>query len=101
MAHPGQINGDQKGREPLFLLQILHEVDDLRLVRHFQGQNLPARQDEAGPHRQRAADANALAPPARELARLAIHDRGRKTYRSRSSATRSRFFRRSFTGPQT
>jgi hypothetical protein len=72
VAHDGQVVGDEDVGQPELVLQLLHEVDDLRLHRHVQrGHRLVADQ-HLGVERDAAGDADALALAARELVRVPV-----------------------------
>ena len=64
---------DEQKREALLLLQVLHQVDDLRLDRDIERRDRLVCDDEAGIDRDRPRDADPLALAARELARIAVH----------------------------
>jgi hypothetical protein len=68
-----QVVGDEQVREVELLLEVLEEVDHLRLDRHVQrGDGLVA-DDELGADGEGPCDADALPLPARELVRVAPH----------------------------
>ena len=56
----------------MLLLQIVQQVDDLRLNGHVQRGNRLVADDELGVERQGACDADALALSAGELVRIAV-----------------------------
>ena len=62
---------EQVGQAEL-VLQILKQVDDLRLNGHIQRRNRLVANDEAGIDRKRARDADALPLPAAEFVRIAV-----------------------------
>ena len=64
--------GDEHVREAVLLLQVLEEVDDLRLDRDVEGADGLVADDELRPQRERPRDADALALPAAELVREAV-----------------------------
>ena len=57
---------------PSFFLQLLEQVDDLRLDRHVQRRHRLVADDELRLERERARDADPLALAARELVRIAL-----------------------------
>ncbi len=57
---------------PSFCLQVLEQVDDLRLDRHVERGHRLVGDDELGVDRERARDADALALAAGELVRVAV-----------------------------
>ena len=59
--------------ETKFFLQILEQIDDLRLDRDIERGDRLVADDEARIDGQRAGDADALPLPARELMRIAFH----------------------------
>src|SRR5215216_6396416 len=67
VTHDGEIVRYEQVGEPPLLLQILHEVDDLRLDRDIERRYRLVRHDEAGTERDRARDADALPLSAGEL----------------------------------
>ncbi|CUJ82633.1 Uncharacterised protein [Achromobacter sp. 2789STDY5608615] len=71
VAHHRQIVADEHIRQPELLLQIAHQVQDLRLHRHVQRRGRLVAHQELGLRRQRPRDRNALALAARELVRIA------------------------------
>ena len=90
--HREIVRHDDEG-EAEAVLQILQQVDDLRLDRHVEGRNRLVADDQLGISRKRPGDADALALAAGELVRIAVQWVGsRPTVRMRS-ATRSRFSR--------
>ena len=54
------------------VLQVLEQVDDLRLDRDVQRRHRLVGHDQLGPQRERAGDADALALAAGELVRVAV-----------------------------
>ena len=101
MADHCEIVGDEQIREVFLFLQVLQQVDDLRLNGNVKRRNRFVCNDKARINGNGPGDTNALALSAGELPRVAIHDSwatGRP--RSRSSATRSRFFVRLRTMPK-
>ncbi len=67
-----QIVGNHHIGQSELPLQVVEEVDDLRLDRHVQRGNRFVGDDELGPQRQRAGDADALPLSAGELVRIAV-----------------------------
>src|SRR5690606_26401761 len=65
-----QVVSDEKIGQPQLFLQILHEIDDLRLDRHVQGRNRFVANNKLRLDRQSSGDANSLTLPARELVRI-------------------------------
>ena len=59
-------------------LQILEQVDDLRLHRDVESRDGLIADDEAGPQGKRARDADPLPLPAREFMRIALRGRTRQ-----------------------
>ena len=62
--------GDEEVGEPELCLEVLEQVDDLRLDGHVQRRDGLVRDDELRAHRERARDADALALTAGELVRV-------------------------------
>ena len=69
----GQVVGDEQVGEVVVLLEILQQLQDLRLHRHVQGGYRLVGDDELRHQRQGAGDRDALALPARERVRIARH----------------------------
>ena len=70
--HPQVVRDEQVGKlKPL--LQILEQIDDLRLDRNVEGRDRFVEDQEARIHRERARDSDPLALPSRELMRIAPH----------------------------
>ncbi|MNL44315.1 hypothetical protein D3C87_1668820 [compost metagenome] len=69
--HHRQIVGNEQIRQPQFPLQVLHQVQNLRLHRHVQRRRRLIAHQELRVHRQRPRNRNALALAARELMRIA------------------------------
>ena len=67
----GQVVGDEQIGQVALFLQLLQQVDDLRLDGHVQRGDRLVADDELGIQRQRAGDADALALAAGELVRIA------------------------------
>ena len=66
MPHHAQIVGHEEVGQPELDLQILEQIQDLRLDRHVQGGDRLVGDHEAGPEGERAGDADALALAAAE-----------------------------------
>ena len=71
MSHDGEIVRDEQVGELELLLQLLEEVDDLRLDRDVERGHRLVRNDEVRVERERARQADALALTAGELVRVA------------------------------
>ena len=72
LDHREIVRDEQVGELPL-ALQVLQQVDDLRLDRDVERRHRLVADDQLGPERQRAGDADALALAARELVRVVGH----------------------------
>ena len=70
VAHHGEVVCHEEVREPELLLELAQEVEDLGLDRHVDGRYGLVENNELGPEREGARDADALALAARELSRL-------------------------------
>jgi hypothetical protein len=69
VAHNGEVVRDEEvGQAPL-ALQVLHDVEDLRLHRHVQRRRRFVADEELGMRRERTRDRDALTLAARELVR--------------------------------
>ena len=67
VLHHAEVMGDEQVGQPIFILQVLQQVQDLGLDGHVQrGDGLVADED-VGLHREAAGDGDALALPTREL----------------------------------
>ena len=64
--------GDEQVGEAVVLLEVVEEVEHLRLDRHVEGRHRLIADDELGADRQSAGDADALALAAGELVRIAV-----------------------------
>ena len=73
MLHDREVVGDEQHREAEFLLQILQQVDDLRLHRDVERADRFVADDQVGIGRERAGDADALALAAGEFMRPAAN----------------------------
>jgi hypothetical protein len=72
MADYGQVMRDEYVRERQALAQLGKQVDDLRLNRNVESGDGLVRNDEAGLHRERTGDADALTLAARKFMRVAF-----------------------------
>ena len=71
VLHHREVVRDEQVREPEASLQVLQQVDDLRLDRDIERRYRLVADDEPRLHRDRARDADALALPAGEFVRVA------------------------------
>ena len=86
-----QVVRDEEQRQPERCLQVLQQVQDLRLDRHVERRDRLVGDDEARLDRERARDADALALPAAELVRVALGRLRRQARPARAArATRAR-----------
>jgi hypothetical protein len=67
VLHDRQVVGDEHQREVVAGLEVVEQVEDLRLHRHVEGGHRLVTDDQVGLHHQRPGDRDALALPAREL----------------------------------
>ena len=89
VADDGEVVRDEQVGERELLLQLLEQVDDLRLDRDVERRDRLVRHDEVGVQGQRPGQADALALAAGELVRVAAgRVRGRPTISSSSAARR-------------
>ena len=65
-----QVVGDEQVGEPVLLLEVLEQVDDLRLDGHVQGRHRLVEHQQLGLHGQRPGDADALSLTTRQLMRV-------------------------------
>ena len=72
MPDHGQVVRDEEEREAQLALQVLEQVDDLRLDRHVQRGDRLVGDDQLRLQGERAGDADALALAAGELVRVAV-----------------------------
>ena len=72
MAHDAEVVGDEEVGEPEVVLQVVEQVDDLRLDRDVERGHRLVGDDQLRLQRQRARDADALALAAGELVREAV-----------------------------
>ncbi len=89
MADHAQIVGDEQVRQAELLLEVLEEVENLRLHAHVERRDGLVADDEVGVDRERAGDADALALAAGEFVRVAVVLVGSSPTASMRSATRS------------
>src|SRR4030095_7377890 len=73
VADDGEVVSNEQIGKALSLLQVLEQVDDLRLYGDIERGDGLVRHDEAWVRRNRARDADALALTAGKLTRVAIH----------------------------
>ena len=78
VADDAEVVGDEHVGEPELVLQVLEQVDDLRLDRDVEGRDGLVGDDHLRLQRERAGDADALALAARELVREALDVLGRE-----------------------
>ena len=74
--HDGQVVGDEDVREAVLRLQVLEQVDDLRLDRYVERADRLVAHDELGVQRKSARDPDPLALTAGELVREPVGDVG-------------------------
>ena len=72
MTDDVEVVGDEDVREPELLLQVLQQVQDLRLHRDVEGRDGLVADDQLRVDRERPGDADPLALAARELVREAV-----------------------------
>jgi hypothetical protein len=72
VAHHREVVADEEVGEPELLLQVLEQVDHLRLDRNVERGDRLVADDELRVERERPGDADALALAARELVRVAV-----------------------------
>ena len=70
--HDGEVVRDEEVREPEVALEVLEQVEDLRLDGDVQRRDRLVADDQLRVQRERAGDADALALAARELVRVAV-----------------------------
>ena len=80
VLHHGEIVADEDVGEAKALLQLLHQVDDLRLDRHVERRHRLVGHDQARLDGQRAGDGDALALAAGEFVRIAPRMVGPQPY---------------------
>ena len=80
MPHHRQIMRDEEVGEAEFALEILQQVDDLRLDRDIERRHRLVEDQHARLEGERARDADALLLPARELVREAAHHARRQPH---------------------
>src|SRR5713226_1461506 len=76
VLHHGEIVGDEKVSQPALLLEVLQQIDDLRLHRDIERADRLVTDDQLRFHRQRAGDADPLALAAAEFVRIPSRLRG-------------------------
>ena len=86
VLHHGEVVGDEQVGEAELALQVLQQVEDLRLDRHVERRDRLVADDELRLERERAGDADALALPAGEFVRIAQRVLGRRGRPGRSSS---------------
>ena len=74
MLDDAKVVRDEEIGEPELLLQVLQQIDDLRLDRDVERRDRFVADDELGTEGQRAGDADPLPLPAAELVRIAVRD---------------------------
>ena len=72
VLHHGEIVRDEKISQSEFLLQILQQIDDLRLHRNIERTDRLVADDELRIHRERPGNPHPLALAAAELMRIAV-----------------------------
>ena len=72
MPHDAEVVGDEQVGQAELVLQVVEQVDDLRLDRDVERRDRLVGDDELRVQRERAGDADALALAARELVRVAV-----------------------------
>ena len=70
VAHDGEVVADEQIGQPEPVLQVAHQVEDLRLHRHVERRGRLVADDELGVRGERAGDGDALALAAGELVRI-------------------------------
>src|SRR5580765_245941 len=78
--HHGEIVRDEQHREAATLLELLEQVDDLRLDRDIEGRHRLVGDEKAWLHCERPRNHDALALAAREVARTAAREIDWKRY---------------------
>ncbi len=90
VVHHGQVVGDEQVGQAVLLLEVLEQVDDLRLHGDVQRGDRLVEHQQLRLHRQRPGDADALPLPAGELVRVARACSAPRPTSASSAATRSR-----------
>src|SRR5664280_2791530 len=72
VLHDREVVGDEQQGESVLVLQVLEEVENLRLDRDVEGRDHLVTDEHLGPHRQRTRDRDPLTLPTRELAGVTI-----------------------------
>ena len=78
MADDADVVGDEEVGEPELVLEVVEQVDDLRLDRDVERRDRLVGDDQLRPQRERAGDPDPLALAARELVREAVVVLGRE-----------------------
>ena len=78
VAHDAEVVRDEDEGELAPVAQLVEQDQDLRLHADVERRHRLVGDDEVGPERERAGDADALALAARELVRIAARRRGRQ-----------------------
>jgi hypothetical protein len=82
MAHHGEVVGDKQVGQPLATLQILHQVEHLRLHRDVEGRRRLVAHQEFRFGGERSRDRDPLALATGELMRVLLDIGGRKAHRA-------------------
>src|SRR5262249_20109622 len=80
VLHDREVVRNEQIGKPEALLEVLEQVDDLRLYGHVQGRDWLIAHDEVRVGSQRPRNADALALPTRELVRITPRVLGQQTY---------------------
>ena len=72
--------GNEQVSQPQLALQVLQQIDHLRLYRHIQRSHRLVQNQQPGLERQCPGNANALALTARELLGVALHHGGGESH---------------------
>ena len=72
IGHHAEVVGDHEDRHAELFLQVLHQLEDLRLDRHIERRGRLVGDQERGPAHQGHGDHGALAQPARKLERVCL-----------------------------
>ena len=70
VADDGEVVGDHDQGETPLVLEVLHQIEDLRLDRHVEGRHRLVGHDDLGLEGEGTGESDALALPARELVRV-------------------------------
>src|SRR4249919_280351 len=79
MSDDSQVVRDEDVGEPVLVLEVVEQIDDLRLNRYVERRDGLVRDDQPRVQSERARDADSLPLPARELVRIAIEVIGGET----------------------